>query len=101
MNLLTRTIQKEKQRIEYMLNAYSKQLDELPKGSVAALKSGKNTYYYLKYRDGKRVRTKYIGKDEVTVNQMRALVDKRRHVEAMIKSLREEQALVCKALKGL
>ena len=99
MNLLIRTIQKEKQRIDYMLNVYGKQLDELPKGSVSAKKSGKKIYYYLKYRDGQKVITEYLGKDEEKVNQIRTLLDKRRHIEAMIKSLNEEQTLACRALE--
>ena len=100
MNFLIRTIQKEKQRIDRMLDAYSKQLDGLPKGSVSKKKSGRNTYYYLKYRDGRRVISEYLGKDEIKVSQIRALLDKRRHVEAMIKSLREEQALASRVLEG-
>ena len=100
MNLLIRTIQKEKQRIDYMLDVYGKQLDKLPKGSVSAKKNGKKTYYYLKYRDGQKVITEYLGKDEEKVNQIRTLLDKRRHIEAMIKSLNEEQTLACRALEG-
>lgn len=100
MNLLIRTVRKEKQRIDRMLEAYTKQLDELPKGSVAEKKSGQNIYYYLKYRDGRRVVSKYLGKDETKISQTRALLDKRRHVEAMIKSLREEQALALRVLEG-
>ena len=99
MNLLIRTVQKEKLRIDRMLDAYSKQLDDLPKGSVAEKKSGQNTYFYLKYRDGQRVVSKYLGKDNVKVYRTRALLDKRRHVEAMIKSLREEQALALRILE--
>ena len=99
MNLLIRTVQKEKQRIDRMLDAYSKQLDDLPKGSVAEKKSGKNTYYYLKYREGQKVVSEYLGKDEIKVSQIRVLLDKRRHVESMIKSLREEQALASRVLE--
>ena len=100
MSFLIRTIQKEKQRIDHMLDAYSKQLDTLPKGSVAEKKSGQNTYYYLKYRDGRRVISEYLGKDEIKVSQIRALLEKRRHVEAMIKLLREEQTLASRVLEG-
>ena len=99
MNLLIRTVQKEKQRIDRMLAAYYKQLDELPKGSIAEKKSGQNTYYYLKYRDGQRVVSEYLGKDDINVNQIRTLLDKRRHVEVMVKFLREEQELASRVLE--
>jgi hypothetical protein len=100
MNLLIHTVRKEKQRIDRMLDAYTKQLDGLPKGSVTEKKSGQNIYYYLKYRVGRRVVSEYLGKDETKINQIRALLDKRRHVKAMIKSLREEQALALRILEG-
>ena len=99
MSLLVRTVQKEKQRIDRMLEAYLKQLDGLPKGTVAEKKSGKNIYYYLKYRDGGKVVSEYLGKDDEKVGRMRDLLDKRRHVEGMIKHLREEQALASRILE--
>lgn len=83
-----------------MLYAYSKQLDELPKGSIVEKKVGQNIYYYLKYRDGKKIISAYLGKDETAVAQTRTLLNKRRHAEAMMKSLREEQALAVKVLEG-
>lgn len=100
MNLLLRTIQKEKQRIDYMLNVYAGKLDELPKGSLSAKKSGNNVYYYLKYRAGQKVVTEYLGKDEAKIEQVRDQLEKRRHIEAMIKSLREEQELAGRVLEG-
>ena len=100
MSLLVRTVQKEKQRIDRMLDAYNKQLNDLPRGTVAEKKSGKNVYYYLKYRDGGKVVSKYLGKDGEKVSQVRSLLEKRRHVEAMIKHLREEQALATRLLEG-
>jgi len=42
MSLIKYTIQKEKQRIDYMINEYRKKLDELPRGSVAVRKIGRN-----------------------------------------------------------
>jgi len=82
-----------------MMDAYTKQLDDLPKGTVAEKKTGNNVYYYLKYRDGGKVVSEYLGKDGDRVSRMRSLLDKRRHVEAMIKHLREEQALASRLLE--
>jgi len=99
MSLVIRTVQKEKQRIDRMMDAYSKLLNDLPKGTVAEKKTGNSVYYYLKYRDGGKVVSEYLGKDGDRVSQMRVLIDKRRHVEAMIKHLREEQALASRLLE--
>ena len=97
VNMILDTILKEKNRIEYMLGKYRSIIDECPKGSL--YKSAKNgqTYYYLKYRDGKKVVTKYIGKD---AGDTERLIEKRKHTETMIKSLEEELKIANKALEG-
>jgi len=97
MNLIIDTIIKEKTRIEYMLERYRKIIDELPKGTLSESKKNGQKYYYIKYREGKKVITKYIGKD---AGEMPALIEKRKHTEAMIKSLEEELKIANKALEG-
>ena len=97
MNLIIDTIQKEKSRIEYMLDRYRKMMDELPKGTLSVSNKNGQKYYYLKYRDGKKVVAKYLGKDAGNVP---ALLEKRKHTEAMIKSLENELRIANKALEG-
>ena len=94
MSLIISTVKKEKQRIDYMLEKYREMLAGLPKGTISEKKINGNTYCYLKYRDGK----KYIGKNDV--ESIRGQIEKRRHVEAMIQSLTEEQKLAKKVLEG-
>lgn len=97
MNLIIDTILKEKTRIEYMLERYRKIIDELPKGTLSESNKNGQKYYYLKYREGKKVVTKYLGKD---AGEMPALIEKRKHTEAMIKSLENELRIAEKALEG-
>lgn len=97
MNMILSTITKEKTRIEYMLERYRKIIDELPKGTLSESNKNGQKYYYIKYREGKKVITKYIGKD---AGEMPALIEKRKHTEAMIKSLEEELRIANKALEG-
>lgn len=97
MNLIIDTILKEKVRIEYMLEKYCKIIEELPKGSVAEINKNGRKYFYLKYRDGKKVVTKYLGKE---AGDIPALIEKRKHTEAMIKSLENELRIAEKALEG-
>ncbi len=98
--MLIRTVQKEKERLESMLSAYMQQLSSLPKGAVVEKKAGKNVYYYLKYRDGKRVVTDYLGKEGEKVQQHREKLEKRRHIDAMIAHLRYELTLAERVLEG-
>ena len=98
MNMILSTIMQEKERISYMLKKYQEEYNRLPKGSISEKKSGDKIYYYLKYRDGKKVISQYISKEAIA--EIRTQIEKRKHIEAMIKSLQEELAIAEKALEG-
>lgn len=98
MNLILHTVMQEKQRIEYMLEKYQSELADLPKGTISEKNVSGKVYYYLKYRDGKKVVSQYVSKKEI--GNVRGLVEKRRHIEAMIKSLYDEKAIADKVLEG-
>ena len=65
MNLIIDIVLQEKQRIDYMLEKYQALLAGLPKGTISEKTVNGNTYYYLKYRDGKKVVSKYISKKDI------------------------------------
>lgn len=96
--MIINTMLQEKQRIDYMLEKYRELLAGLPKGTISEKQVNGNTYYYLKYREGKRVASKYIRKKDV--ESLRQQIEKRRHVVTMIQSLQEEQQLAEKVLEG-
>lgn len=98
MNLILSTILQERERIDRMLAKYQEELEMLPKGTISEKKAGQSTYFYLKYREGKRVISKYIPQKDVET--VREQVEKRRHIETMIRSLQEERAIAEKALEG-
>lgn len=98
MNMIISTVLQEKQRIDYMLEKYHNMLSVLPKGTLSEKLVNGNTYYYLKYRKGKKVISQYICKNEVEF--LRQQIEKRRHIEVMIKSLLEEQELAVRLLEG-
>ena len=95
--MILTTISQEKKRIEYMLTKYKEEIDSLPKGSLSEKAVGERVYYYLKYRDGKRVVSQYISKSQI--DEIRQQLEKRKHIEAMIKSLQEELAIANKVLE--
>lgn len=98
LNLMLTTILKEKERVDRMLEKYQEELKKLPKGTISEKKAGQSTYFYLKYRDGKKVISRYIPQKNVA--DVRKQVEKRRHIETMIRSLREERAIAEQALEG-
>lgn len=95
--MILTTIAQEKKRIEYMLAKYQEEYDRLPKGSLSEKKTGDKTYYYLKYREGKKVVSEYVSKSRI--DEIRAQLEKRKHIEAMMKSLLEELAIANKVLE--
>ena len=98
MNMILNTILQEKTRIEYMLTKYQAEYDSLPKGSISEKRVKQRIYYYLKYRDGKKVVSQYIPKFEI--ESVREQINKRKHIESMIKSLYEELAIANRVLEA-
>lgn len=91
MSMIMTAVLQEKQRIDRMLEGYLQAKDKLPKGVLSEKKVAHKTYYYLKYRDGKRVISQYIPVSEV--EEIREQVEHRKHIEIMIRSLYEEQKI--------
>jgi len=52
----------------------------------------------LKYRDGNKVISKYLPRDRA--DEVKELVKRREHIDAMIRSLEAELAIANKALEG-
>ena len=98
MNLILSMVIQEKKRIEYMLAKYSEEYQHLPKGAISEKKNGEKTYYYLKYRDGKKVVSKYVSKANVDI--LRSQIERRKHIEVMIKSLQEELSIADRILEA-
>lgn len=96
--MILSTILQEKERIDRMLAKYQEELGKLPKGTISEKKVKQSTYFYLKYRDGKKVISQYIPQKDVEA--VREQVEKRRHIETMIRSLHKERAIAEKVLEG-
>lgn len=97
MNMILTTVLQEKRRIEYMLERYREEYENLPKGTISEKAVGDKTYYYLKYREGKKIVSKYISKADIDI--LKEQVEKRKHIETMIKSLTEELTIANKILE--
>ena len=91
-------IKNEALRNSQMIEQYERLLSELPKGSLILRK---NQYYYLKYRKDGKICDDYIGKDPEKVAEIREKIEERKHCEAMLSSLRQEQKVINKILEGL
>ena len=97
MNLLLNTVLREKKRIDYMIDQYEQELENLPKGTISERKAGEKTYYYLKYRESGKDVSKYIRRDSLA--RIREQIGRRKQIETMLKSLREERAMARRILE--
>jgi hypothetical protein len=81
MNVIESMLSEEKERNLDMQKSYSDEINNLPKGSVTIKKIGNNEYCYLKYRQGKKFISEYMGSAAENAEQLLKQVGKRRYYE--------------------
>jgi len=99
MTVIEGVLQEEKERNLWMQDIYLKEISELPKGSIVKKSKPSGDYYYLKYRNGNKVVSDYLGKDIEKVNQIERAIGKRKHLEGVIKRLKLEYKQISKIVK--
>lgn len=104
-----------KESLDYYLdlnNRLKARLKELPRGSILKRRIGRHEYFYLKVREGNRVRSQYLGKEkpeamEKAIKERRLLKQQLKEVERNVKLLarierrRQHGRAVSKASKAL
>ena len=98
--LIKSIVLEEKKRNTEMIASYEKALESLPKGNLSVKKVGNNEYYYLKYRNDKKVMTDYIGKAAGKIKYIEEQIKRRKHYEAMLAELSKEKKVISKILGG-
>lgn len=96
MSMLMSVIAREESRNEKMISEYTKELGTLAKGKITPKMINGRRYYYLYYRDGKKVVSKYIGNDEERLTAVREQLERRRQIEELLKMLKEERLQIKK-----
>ena len=100
MSIIATLISKESLRNKNMIAEYEREKTFLPKGRITVKSVGNKTYYYLNYRNGKKIISKYIGKDEHSLQSIKEQLERRKQIEAILKKLKAEQ-LQLKKLESL
>jgi len=90
----------EAQRNLLMQQQYETKINQLPKGTIMIKKVGKHEYYYLKYRDGKKTVTDYLGRDREKIEEVKGQIEKRKHFERMLAELKKEKEVIKKLAGG-
>lgn len=86
-------LQEEFNRLKDMEKAYIEKIAELPRGSIRLKHIAGKSYPYLVFRDGLRVKTKYIKKEEL--QELQYKISLRQKYEKALKEIRKD----CRLLK--
>ncbi len=87
--MIDTVIAKEKLRMIQLKDAYENELKEFPRGSLLIRESGGRQYCYFRYRDGKRVITKYAGTAK-ELDSLKATIARRNELLDKIRELSRE-----------
>jgi hypothetical protein len=72
-------------------------ISSLPRGSIKERKVKDKTYYYLAYRQNKKVINKYIGVEPLEAKKLSRLILKRKAFENQLKQLQKDWKIYSKA----
>ncbi|MBQ8681140.1 MAG: hypothetical protein IJ530_15520 [Treponema sp.] len=90
----------ELERNKRLVSRYTAELASLPKGSVFLRKIGNQQYYYLNFRDGKKVISKFLGKENsFDLEGLQKQIARRKELQQILKRLKTEQKELEKELK--
>ena len=70
------------------IDAYTERISSYPKGSISKKNIRGNDSYYLQWREGKHVRSKYVNRKDVEA--LRAQIEARRSGEKNIRQLKQD-----------
>ncbi len=101
MSVIKDVISEEKDRLISLISFYQSEIEKLPKGYISPKKRNDGVYYYISYRDGSKVRSKYIGKsDSDNLKELIIAVKKRKDLESKLKQARVNLKEVQRMLNG-
>ena len=86
-------------KLECMYNECENKLQNLPKGSITQKPINGKNYFYLNYRDGKKVRSKYLGNEESYILNLKEKIRERQELEKQLKDVQKEIKLARKIVR--
>jgi len=97
MTILDEVLKEEYERLSRGIGLVREELEGLPKGYISEKKIGNNAYYYLQRREGGKILSKHIKKDEL--EPYKTLIEHRKKLSKQIKDMEFEQQKIKAALK--
>ena len=97
MSVLDVVMKEEHDRISRVIANIESELQQLPKGYISEKKINGNIYYYLQHREDKKMKSKYISKDDV--ESYRILIAHRKELESDLKEMKDEKRKLERVLR--
>jgi hypothetical protein len=99
MKVILGVLKEEEDRLKALLKVYEKEIAERPKGSISVKILGKKRYAYLNFREGDKVKTRYLGVEHAKqVAAMRKVIEERRRYERWLREVKQNLRLLHRVL---
>ncbi|KJR97367.1 MAG: hypothetical protein VR68_13035 [Peptococcaceae bacterium BRH_c4a] len=92
-------LKEELERLKDMEKGYLEKISGLPRGSIKKKIIKGRPYYYLMYREGPRVRTKYLKLSEQELEELSYKLSLRQKYEKALREVRRDCRLLGKVVK--
>ncbi len=101
MSILMDILQDEYQRLKQLEAKIQEDLKNFPKGAISKRQRAGRMYAYLVYRQGKKVKTQYIGKiDSPKIEALKKQIESRKQIERKLKGIQKDLKEIKQALYG-
>ena len=101
MSIIKGILEEEFVRLEDLCVFYEKKLSEFPRGSISVKMRRGQSYIYLAYREDKKVKFEYVGKDVPDVrNALDARLRQRKEYQFKLRQAKENLKEVRRSLRG-
>lgn len=101
MTVLESVLKEELERVKSHISSYEDILSNMPKGYISIVEISGMHFAYLKWREGNKIKSKYIGlegsKEEL---DSREIYFERKRIEKNLKKSKEEEKKLRKALRS-
>ena len=99
MKVILGVLKEEEDRLKELSKVYAKEIASKPKGSISLKKLGKRRYAYLNYREGDKVKTRYLGPEHAKeVAALRKQIEERRRYERWLREIKQNLGLLHRVL---
>ena len=101
MSIIKGILEEELSRLEELFVYYKKKISEFPRGAISVKMRHGQSYIYLAYREDKKVKFEYVGKDVPEVRDaLDARLRQRKEYQVKLRQVKENIKELRRSLRG-